>query len=77
LTYFIWGVLALLALVAIGFVLRAERRRFAARSMAGAWLRVRLASVPITFLAAAAVWLPARAIGGPEACSTQADVLAG
>lgn len=67
LTQFIWGVLALGALLVIGWVLRAERRRFAARGKAGAWLGLRLASVPIALAAAAAVWLPARAVGGPEA----------
>lgn len=66
-TYLIWGVMALLAMVAIGMVVRAERRRFAARGLAGPWLRVRLASVPIAVLAAGAVWLSARAVPGPEA----------
>ncbi len=63
----IWSMLALGALVAVAFALRAERRRFAARGKAGAWLAVRLASLPIAALAAAAVWFPARAIHGPEA----------
>jgi len=63
----IWSVLALAALLLVGLALRAERRRFAARGKAGAWLRVRLASLPIGLAAAAAVWLPARAVGGPEA----------
>jgi hypothetical protein len=63
----IWSVLALAALLLVGLALRAERRRFAARGKAGAWLGVRLASLPIGLAAAAAVWLPARAVGGPEA----------
>lgn len=63
----IWGVLALCALLPVGWALRAEHRRFAARAKAGAWLRLRLASVPIGILAAAAVWLSARAVRGPEA----------
>jgi hypothetical protein len=63
----IWSVLALAALLLVGLALRAERRRFAARGKAGAWLWVRLASLPIGLAAAAAVWLPARAVGGPEA----------
>lgn len=66
-TNVIWSVLALGALLVIGLALRAERRRFAARGKAGAWLGVRLASLPIGLLAAAAVWLPARAVSGPEA----------
>lgn len=66
-THAIWGVLALGALLVIGLALRAERRRFAARGKAGAWLWVRLASLPIGLLAAAAVWFPARAVKGPEA----------
>ena len=65
--YVIWSVLALGALVAVAFALRAEHRRFAARGKAGAWLGVRLASVPIGLLAAAAVWFPALAVSGPEA----------
>lgn len=66
-TQVIWSVLALAALLLVGLALRAERRRFAARDKAGAWLWVRLASLPIGLLAAAAVWLPARAVHGPEA----------
>lgn len=65
--YVIWSVLALAALLLIGLALRAERRRFAARGKAGAWLWVRLASLPIGLLAAAAVILPTRAVSGPEA----------
>ena len=66
-TQVIWSALALAALLLIGLALRAERRHFAARGKAAAWLRVRLASLPIGLLAAAAVWLPARAVSGPEA----------
>lgn len=66
-TYSIWGALALLALAAILLYLRVERRRFAAHGKAQPWLLVRLSSLPIALVAAAAVWLPARAIRGPEA----------
>lgn len=66
-SYVIWGVLALGALLTIGLALRAERNRFAARGKAGAWLWVRLASLPIALLAAGAVILLARSISGPEA----------
>ena len=67
LSYVIWGVLALGALLTIGLALRAERRRFAARGKAGAWLWVRLASLPIALLAAGAVILLAGTVSGPEA----------
>jgi hypothetical protein len=66
-TQVIWGVLALAVLLLVGLALRAERRHFAAHGKAAAWLRVRLASLPIGLLAAAAVMLPARAVSGPEA----------
>lgn len=62
-----WVALAVLALVAIGFILYAERRGFAIRGKAGPWLALRIASIPIVALTAAAVWLSARAVGGPEA----------
>ena len=65
--YVIWGVLSLVAVLLVALALRAERRRFAARGKAGAWLWVRLASLPIGLAAAAAGWLPARAVGGPDA----------
>jgi hypothetical protein len=65
--YAIWSVLALVALLAVFLALRAERRRFAVRGKAGAWLWVRLSSLPIAALAVGAVILPARAVGGPEA----------
>lgn len=63
----IWAAGGLIALVLIGLALRAEKRRFAARGQAGAWLWVRLASLPAALLAAGAVYLLARAISGPEA----------
>lgn len=65
--YVIWSVLALGALLLVALALRAERCRFAARGKASAWLQLRLTSLPIGLIAAAAVWLPARAIHGPEA----------
>lgn len=63
----IWGVFALLAMAAVLIAVRHERRRFVARNKAGAWLFVRLASVPIALAGAATVLIPAHAIGGPEA----------
>lgn len=65
--YFVWIALALCALLLLGLALRAERRRFSARGKVGAWLWVRLASLPIGLLAAGAVILLARAVSGPEA----------
>lgn len=67
LSYVVWGVLALGALLTIGLAVRAERKRFAARGKAGAWLWVRLISLPVALLAAGAVILLARSVGGPEA----------
>lgn len=63
----IWGVLAVLALVAIGFFIRSESRVFAKRDRHRPWLLLRLATIPIALLAAVAVFLPARAVRGPEA----------
>ena len=63
----IWGTLGLTALLLIGLALRAERRRFVVRGKAGAWLWVRLASLPVALLAAGAVFLLAQAVRGPEA----------
>lgn len=63
----VWGVLALVALVAIGFFVRAERRRFVAAGKAGSWLWVRLVSIPIALLSVALALLSARAVRGPEA----------
>jgi len=63
----IWAVLALLALAVIIVAIVAERRWFAARGKAGGWAWVRIASLPIAAGTAAAIFLPARAVGGPEA----------
>lgn len=63
----IWSVFALLVAVAVLVAIFFERRRYAAQNMAGAWLFVRLATLPIAAAAAAAVVIPARAVGGPEA----------
>lgn len=63
----IWCVFALLMVIAVLVSALYERRRFAAQNKAGAWLFVRLATLPIAVAAAAAVVIPARAVGGPEA----------
>ena len=63
----IWSGFALLVAIAVLIAVFYERRRFAARNKAGAWLFVRLATLPIAAVASAAVVFPARAVGGPEA----------
>jgi hypothetical protein len=63
----IWSGFALLMASAVLVAVFYERRRFAARGKAGAWLFVRLATLPIAAAATAAVVIPARAVGGPEA----------
>ncbi|MBK8134169.1 MAG: hypothetical protein IPN63_07190 [Gammaproteobacteria bacterium] len=63
----IWSVFALLMVIAVLIAVLYERRRYAARNKAGAWLFVRLATLPITAAGAAAVVVPARAVGGLEA----------
>lgn len=63
----IWSVFALLMVTAVLVAAFYERRRYAAQNKTGAWLFVRLASLPIAAAGAAAVVIPARAIGGPEA----------
>lgn len=65
--YALWAAFGLAALVIAGVILRGERRRYAARGQGGAWWALRLATLPIAAVAVAAVWLPARAMGGPEA----------
>ena len=63
----IWSVFALLMVIAVLVAVFCERRRYAAQNKAGAWLFVRLSSLPIAAASVAAVVIPARAIGGPEA----------
>lgn len=63
----IWSVFALLVLVAVLVAALRERRRYAAHGRAGAWLFVRLATLPIVALVVAIVMMTARAVGGPEA----------
>lgn len=71
----IWGVLAVAAIVAIVWVLGAERRRFAAQGKAGAWALVRTASLPILAATVAVVLVPSRAVGGPEALAAMYGLL--
>jgi hypothetical protein len=63
----IWGVFALLMVSAVLVAALYERRRYAAQNSAGAWLFMRLATLPIAALVAGSVVIAARAVGGPEA----------
>lgn len=63
----IWSLFVLLMVLAVLVTILYERHRYAEQNKAGAWLFVRLATLPIAAAATAAVVLPARAIGGPEA----------
>lgn len=58
---------AVLCLVALGFLVRWERRKYLRHGKAGAWLSVRLATIPIAMATAALVYLPARSTSGMEA----------
>jgi len=63
----VWALFALLVLVAVFFVLRAERRPYVAAGQQGAWLAVRLATLPIVAVALAAVIGVSRQVSGMEA----------
>lgn len=63
----IWSVVALIGLALLVFGLRLERRKFAALGKAEQWLWVRIASIPIFAMTAAAVFYSASAVGGPVA----------
>ena len=63
----IWSVFALLMVIAVLVAVLYERRLYAARNKAGAWLFVRLATLPFPAAGPPAVVVPARAVGGPEA----------
>ncbi|TDU32449.1 hypothetical protein DFR24_1846 [Panacagrimonas perspica] len=60
------GLFAGLCLVALVFLLRWERAYFLQRGKHGSWLPVRLATVPIALVTAAAVIIPARGTSGME-----------
>jgi hypothetical protein len=57
---------AVAALAGFVYVVRWERRQFLARGLAGAWLMVRLSSIPIALLVAVLVAVPARSTSGME-----------
>lgn len=60
------GLFAGLSLVALVFLLRWERGYFQQRGKREAWLPVRLATIPIALVTAAAVIIPARGTSGME-----------
>lgn len=57
---------ALAALAGLVVLLTREHRHYRAAGKAGAWLRLRIASLPIGALTAALVVLPARSVSGME-----------
>lgn len=65
--YYLLALYACFGIAAFVYVLRRERNKFAAVGKAGAWLRVRLASLPILCAVAALVIIPVRGISGMEA----------
>lgn len=58
---------ALAALAALVVMLRYERRYFSQRGQGGAWLAVRIATVPIALATAALIIVPSTSISGAEA----------
>lgn len=65
--YWLLALFVTLGLVAFGYLLRWERRHFLGRDKGGAWLRVRLSTIPIALGLAALVIIPARNTTGMEA----------
>jgi len=63
----IWAPLLGLGLAVCAGVWLGERKAFARRGKVAAWRWVRLATLPILAATAAIAWLPAQAVGGPEA----------
>ncbi len=63
----LWSAAFLLILVAIGFALRFEKRKYQSLGKFSSWLWLRLWSLPILTLTIVVVLVPARIISGPEA----------
>lgn len=65
----LWGVAALIALIVVAFLLRAEARHFRRQGQGSAWLKLRIATLPILAIACGAILftLSVSGIGGPEA----------
>jgi hypothetical protein len=64
--HFLLAVFAVAALLALVILIRWERRRFLRMDKGGAWLRVRLATIPIALAAAALAIIPARSTSAME-----------
>jgi hypothetical protein len=60
------GIFAVAALLALVFLIRWERHRFLQMGKGGAWLLVRLATIPIALATAALIVIPARSTSGME-----------
>ena len=60
------AVFAVAAVLALVLLIRWERRRFHRMGKGGAWLRVRLATIPIALATAALIVIPARSTSGME-----------
>jgi hypothetical protein len=65
----LWAVVALLALAVIAFLVRAEGQHFRRLGLGSAWLKLRIATLPILAIALVAVIAAysVTGIGGPEA----------
>lgn len=73
----LWAMVALLALVVIAVLIRAEGRHFRRLGLGSAWLKLRVATLPILAIALVAVIVAysATGIGGPEALAVAYLVL--
>jgi hypothetical protein len=60
------AVFAVVAVLALVLLIRWERRRFHRMGKGGAWLPVRLATIPIALATAALIIIPARSTSGME-----------
>jgi hypothetical protein len=61
------AIFAIASLLALALLMRWERRRFLRMGKGGAWLPVRLATIPIALATAALIVVPARSASGMEA----------
>jgi hypothetical protein len=57
---------AILSLVALAMLIRWERRKFIQLGKGGAWLAVRITTIPVALATAALVIIPARSTSGME-----------
>lgn len=63
----LWSGLVLVMLAGALWLLRIEHRQFAARGKGRSWGVMRLLALPMLAITAAAVFIPARSVSGPEA----------